>query len=42
MRPKVSDKFDYEGEVVLVIGREGRHVPRESALTDDRRRDAGQ
>ncbi len=22
IRPKVSDKFDYEGEVVLVIGRE--------------------
>jgi 2-keto-4-pentenoate hydratase/2-oxohepta-3-ene-1,7-dioic acid hydratase in catechol pathway len=33
VRPKVSDKFDYEGEVVLVIGREGRHVPRESALS---------
>ena len=33
VRPKVSDKFDYEGEVVLVIGKEGRHVPRESALT---------
>jgi len=32
VRPKVSDKFDYEGEVVLVIGKEGRHVPRESAL----------
>jgi 2-keto-4-pentenoate hydratase/2-oxohepta-3-ene-1,7-dioic acid hydratase in catechol pathway len=32
VRPKVSDKFDYEGEVVLVIGREGRHVPRERAL----------
>ena len=32
MRPKVSDKFDYEGEVVLVIGKEGRHVPREQAL----------
>ena len=32
MRPKVSDKFDYEGEVVLVIGKEGRHVPREEAL----------
>ena len=29
VRPKVSDKFDYEGEIVLVIGREGRHVPRE-------------
>jgi 2-keto-4-pentenoate hydratase/2-oxohepta-3-ene-1,7-dioic acid hydratase in catechol pathway len=32
VRPKVSDKFDYEGEIVLVIGREGRHVPRERAL----------
>jgi 2-keto-4-pentenoate hydratase/2-oxohepta-3-ene-1,7-dioic acid hydratase in catechol pathway len=32
VRPKVSDKFDYEGEVLLVIGKEGRHVPRESAL----------
>jgi 2-keto-4-pentenoate hydratase/2-oxohepta-3-ene-1,7-dioic acid hydratase in catechol pathway len=32
VRPKVSDKFDYEGEVVLVIGKEGRHVPKESAL----------
>jgi 2-keto-4-pentenoate hydratase/2-oxohepta-3-ene-1,7-dioic acid hydratase in catechol pathway len=32
VRPKVSDKFDYEGEIVLVIGREGRHVPPERAL----------
>jgi 2-keto-4-pentenoate hydratase/2-oxohepta-3-ene-1,7-dioic acid hydratase in catechol pathway len=32
VRPKVSDKLDYEGEVVLVIGKEGRHVPREQAL----------
>ncbi len=32
VRPKVSDRFDYEGEVVLVIGKEGRHVPREQAL----------
>ena len=32
VRPKVSDKFDYEGEVVLVIGKEGRHVPREQAF----------
>src|SRR4029077_5146021 len=32
VRPKVSDKFDYEGEIVLVIGKEGRHVPRERAL----------
>src|SRR5262245_64554147 len=32
VRPKVSDKFDYEGEIVIVIGKEGRHVPREKAL----------
>lgn len=32
VRPKVSDKFDYEGEIVLVIGREGRNVPKEEAL----------
>jgi 2-keto-4-pentenoate hydratase/2-oxohepta-3-ene-1,7-dioic acid hydratase in catechol pathway len=33
VRPKVSEKFDYEGEVVMVIGKEGRHVPREKALS---------
>jgi 2-keto-4-pentenoate hydratase/2-oxohepta-3-ene-1,7-dioic acid hydratase in catechol pathway len=33
VRPKVSDKFDYEGEVVLVIGKEGRHIPRENAFS---------
>ncbi|HEY7300377.1 MAG TPA: fumarylacetoacetate hydrolase family protein [Xanthobacteraceae bacterium] len=33
VRPKVSEKFDYEGEIVLVIGREGRHVPKEQALS---------
>jgi 2-keto-4-pentenoate hydratase/2-oxohepta-3-ene-1,7-dioic acid hydratase in catechol pathway len=32
VRPKVSEKFDYEGEIVLVIGREGRHIPQERAL----------
>ncbi|MCC6888090.1 MAG: fumarylacetoacetate hydrolase family protein [Hyphomicrobiales bacterium] len=32
VRPKVSDKFDYEGEIVLVIGREGRHIPEPQAL----------
>jgi 2-keto-4-pentenoate hydratase/2-oxohepta-3-ene-1,7-dioic acid hydratase in catechol pathway len=32
VRPKVSEKFDYEGEIVLVIGKEGRNVPREQAL----------
>jgi 2-keto-4-pentenoate hydratase/2-oxohepta-3-ene-1,7-dioic acid hydratase in catechol pathway len=33
VRPKVSEKFDYEGEVILVIGKEGRHIPRERALS---------
>jgi 2-keto-4-pentenoate hydratase/2-oxohepta-3-ene-1,7-dioic acid hydratase in catechol pathway len=33
VRPKVSEKFDYEGEIVLVIGKEGRNVPREKALS---------
>ena len=32
VRPKASEKLDYEGEIVLVIGREGRHIPRERAL----------
>ena len=32
IRPRVSTQFDYEGEIVLVIGREGRHVPRERAF----------
>jgi 2-keto-4-pentenoate hydratase/2-oxohepta-3-ene-1,7-dioic acid hydratase in catechol pathway len=32
VRPRVSTQFDYEGEIVLVIGREGRHVPRERAF----------
>jgi 2-keto-4-pentenoate hydratase/2-oxohepta-3-ene-1,7-dioic acid hydratase in catechol pathway len=32
VRPKVSERFDYEGEIVLVIGREGRHVPQGEAL----------
>jgi len=32
VRPRVSQEFDYEGELVLVIGREGRHVPRQRAL----------
>src|SRR5215470_7489428 len=31
VRPRVSEQFDYEGEIALVIGREGRHVPRERA-----------
>src|SRR5258707_14078955 len=30
--PKVSTQLDYEGEIALVIGREGRHIVRERAL----------
>src|SRR5436305_15342725 len=33
VRPKVSEKFDYEGEIVLVIGKEGRHIPADKALS---------
>ena len=31
VRPRVSDQLDYEGEIVLVIGREGRRIPRARA-----------
>jgi 2-keto-4-pentenoate hydratase/2-oxohepta-3-ene-1,7-dioic acid hydratase in catechol pathway len=30
-KPDVSDELDYEGELVIVIGKEGRHIPREQA-----------
>jgi len=32
VRPRESTQLDYEGEIVLVIGREGRRVARERAL----------
>lgn len=32
LRPKVSDKLDYEGELVAVIGKGGRHIPEADAL----------
>ncbi len=32
IRPKLSDNFDYEGELALVIGKGGRHIPVERAL----------
>jgi len=32
IRPSVSDNFDYEGELALVIGRGGRHIKMEDAL----------
>lgn len=30
--PRVSTEFDYEAELAVIIGRAGRHVPRERAL----------
>lgn len=30
--PKVSEQLDYEGELVVVIGKYGRHVPRARAM----------
>jgi 2-keto-4-pentenoate hydratase/2-oxohepta-3-ene-1,7-dioic acid hydratase in catechol pathway len=32
VRPRVSPALDYEGELVVVIGKAGRHVPRDQAL----------
>ncbi len=32
MRPKLSDQLDYEGEIVLVIGKQASEVSREKAL----------
>lgn len=32
VRPRVSDRFDFEGELAFVIGRPGRHIPEERAL----------
>jgi 2-keto-4-pentenoate hydratase/2-oxohepta-3-ene-1,7-dioic acid hydratase in catechol pathway len=32
VRPHASPQLDYEGEVVLVIGKTGRHIPEKSAL----------
>ena len=32
IRPKLSDNFDYEGELALVIGKACRHIPAERAL----------
>jgi 2-keto-4-pentenoate hydratase/2-oxohepta-3-ene-1,7-dioic acid hydratase in catechol pathway len=30
-KPKISEELDYEGELVIVIGKEGRHITRENA-----------
>jgi len=32
IRPRVSEKLDYEAELVMVIGKRARHVKRENAL----------
>jgi 2-keto-4-pentenoate hydratase/2-oxohepta-3-ene-1,7-dioic acid hydratase in catechol pathway len=32
IKPRESDQFDYEGEIVLVIGKVGRRIAREQAL----------
>jgi acylpyruvate hydrolase len=32
VRPRVSEQLDYEGELVVVIGKRGRHIPVEHAL----------
>lgn len=33
VKPKVSDKFDFEGELAVIIGRKARHVAEADALT---------
>jgi acylpyruvate hydrolase len=33
VRPRVSDSLDYEGEVAVVIGKGGRHIPKDKALS---------
>lgn len=32
VRPPESDKLDYEGEIVIIIGKGGRRIPQEEAL----------
>jgi len=33
VKPRSSEEFDYEGELAVVIGTEGRHIPAERALS---------
>ena len=33
LKPKESDKFDWEGELAVIIGKEGRRIPREKAMS---------
>jgi 2-keto-4-pentenoate hydratase/2-oxohepta-3-ene-1,7-dioic acid hydratase in catechol pathway len=32
VKPRVSDEFDYEGELAVIIGESGRHIPAHRAL----------
>ncbi len=32
VRPRLSEKFDYEGELAVVVGKPGRHIARDRAL----------
>lgn len=32
IKPFVSEEFDYEGEVAVIIGKSGRHIPADAAL----------
>lgn len=32
LRPRSSEKLDFEGELAVIIGQGGRHIPREQAL----------
>lgn len=33
LKPTFSDALDYEGEMAVVIGKGGRHIPKEAAMT---------
>lgn len=33
VRPRESERFDYEGEMAVIIGKGGRRIPREAALS---------
>ena len=32
IKPKSTNRFDFEGEMAVVIGRGGRYIPEDSAL----------
>ena len=32
IRPRVSDKLDFEGELAVIIGKRGRHIAKQDAL----------